>query len=71
MDVFSSKAIIYGLNTKKSDIILNYIIEYCLLTYFPKEFCSDNGPEFKNINMNNFCINNNISYIKGIPYTLF
>ena len=47
IDVFSRKTMIYGLNNKKSDIILNYIIEYCLHTNFPKEFCSDNGLNLK------------------------
>jgi hypothetical protein len=35
---------------------------------FSQEFVVDNGPEFKNSKINEFCINNGIRYIHGIPY---
>ena len=36
--------------------------------YFLQEFVADNGPEFKNSKINEFCINNSIRYIHSIPY---
>ena len=32
------------------------------------EFCSDNGPEFKNSKLNDICVKEGITYIHGIPY---
>jgi len=37
------KGMIYGLQNKHSDIILQNIIEFCLNNGFPQEFLSDNG----------------------------
>ena len=59
---------IYKLNLKKSENILKDIIEFCIYNGFPKEFVSDNGPEFKNSKMNDFCIREGIRYIHGVPY---
>ena len=59
---------IYKLTSKKSDVILQYIKEFCLYNGFPKEFVSVNGSEFKNHIMNEFCINEGIRYIHGVPY---
>ena len=59
---------IYGHNSKQSDNILKDIIEYCLNNGFPKEFFSNNGPEFRNSKTNEFYIIYNIQYIHGIPY---
>ena len=47
---------VYGINTKKADMILQYIIEFCLHNDFPREFGSDNGAEFKNSIVNEFCL---------------
>ena len=68
IDVFSRKGMVYGINDKKSETVLNLIIEYCVHTNFPNKFAADNGPEFKNSKFDDFCIKNNISYIHGIPY---
>ena len=68
IDVFSRKAMIYKEKDKKADNILKDIIEFCVNNNFPQEFVSDNGPEFKNSKINEFCINNGIRYIHGIPY---
>ena len=68
IDVFSRKGMIYGLQNKHADNILQNIIEFCLNNGFPEEFLSDNGPELKNNKTNEFCIKNNIRYIHGIPY---
>lgn len=48
MDLFSRKAMIYGLNTKDADSILKLILEFCIHLNFPNKFISDNVPEFKN-----------------------
>ena len=37
-------------NNKKSDNLLTYTTEFCLLKNFPSEFSSDNGVVFKNVN---------------------
>ena len=69
-DVFSRKAMImiYKLNDKKSDAIIQYISEFCANNTFPEEFCSDNGPEFKNSKLNDICEKEGITFILGIPY---
>jgi transposase InsO family protein len=59
---------IYGVNDKKAKTLLPLIIEHCIQTNFPQEFAADNGPEFKNTKLDDFCIKNKISYIHGIPY---
>ena len=38
-----------------------------ILSNFPQEFASDNGPEFKNAKFEEFCIKK-ISFVHGIPY---
>ena len=68
IDVFSRKGMIYKHSAKKAENLLHDIIEYCLHNGFPREFVSDNGPEFKNKTMNEFCIREGIGYIHGIPY---
>ena len=68
IDVFSRKAMIYCHNTKNSDNILIYIIEFFLNNGFPHEFLSDNGPELKNAKTNEFCTEYNIKFIHSIPY---
>ena len=44
------------------------ILDFCANNSFPKEFCSDNGPEFKNSKLNEICEKEGITYIHGIPY---
>ena len=46
IDVFSRKAMIYRTNDKIIDNLIKDILEFCDNISFPKEFCSDNGPEF-------------------------
>ena len=36
IDVFSRKGMVYGINTKKADMILQNIIEFCLHNNFPR-----------------------------------
>ena len=59
---------IYKEKDKKANNILKDIIEFCVNTNFPQEFVADNGPEFKNNKINEFCIKEGIRYIHGIPY---
>lgn len=68
IDVFSRKAMIYKANDKKPDNLIKDILEFCANNSFPKEFCSDNGPEFKNSKLNEICEKEGITYIHGIPY---
>ena len=68
IDAFSRKAMIYKLNDKKSETIIKYIFEFCANNTFPKEFCSDNGPEFKNSKLNDICEKEGITFIHWIPY---
>lgn len=49
MDCFSRKAMIYGTNTKKSNVLLNFIKDFCLNNNIPKVFISDNGAELKTL----------------------
>ena len=39
---------IYKEDNKKAENLLKDILEFCINNNFPKEFCSENGPEFKN-----------------------
>ena len=66
--MFRRKGIIYGLQNKLFDIILQNKIEFCLNNGFPQEFLSDNGQELKNNKTNEFYTKNNIRFIHGIPY---
>lgn len=52
LDCYSKKGNIYGSNSKKSDLLLKYIEDFCLNHNIPKEFISDNGAEFKNKTFN-------------------
>ena len=69
LDAFSRKGMIYGTNSKKSDNLLKHIIEFCMNNKIPKEFLSDNGAEFKNKYINDFCNMYNIKFIHGSPYS--
>ena len=47
IDAFSRKVMIYKANDKKADNLIKDILEFCINNSFPKEFCSDNGPNLK------------------------
>ena len=59
---------IYQRKSKESKNLLCDFIEFCINNGYPKEFVSDNGPEFNNNYMNEFCIKKGIKYMYGIPY---
>ena len=42
----------YPENEKKADNIIKDILDFCTYRGFPKEFWSDNGPEFNNSKIN-------------------
>lgn len=67
IDVFSRKAMIYKANDKKQDNL--NILEFRVNNSFPKGFCQDNGPEFKNLKLNKICEREGITYIHGILYS--
>ena len=69
LDAFSRKGMIYGTNSKKSDNLLKHIIEFCMNNKIPKEFLSDNGAEFKNKYINDFCNMYNIKFIHSSSYS--
>ena len=48
--------------------MIKVILEFCANNSFPKEFCSDNGLEFKNSKLNDICEKEGITYMHGIPY---
>ena len=68
IDAFSRKAMIYKIKDKKADSLITHILEYCAKNSFPKEFCSDNCPEFKNSKFDEICQREGITFIHGIPY---
>ena len=45
IDPFSRKDMVYSINTKKDDVILQY--DFCLYNIFPMELGSDNGPSLR------------------------
>ena len=47
---------IYPLNNKKAENTIKYIREFCINNGYPKEFCSDNGLEFKNTKLIDLCV---------------
>jgi len=57
MDCFSRKAMIYGTNTKKSNVLLNYIKDFCLHNNIPKVFISITEQNLKTLYLINFAKN--------------
>lgn len=68
IDAFSRKSLIYRTNTKKAEILLNFIKDFCMYNTIPKIFASYNGTEFKNAIFDKFCKDNNIEFKLGAPY---
>lgn len=64
----SRKSMIYGLNTKDAETILKFILNFCIHLNFPNKLIQDNGPEFKNSKLNEFCDKNDVYFIHGVPY---
>jgi len=58
--LFSRKGMVNGINSKNAEIVLQYIIEFCLHNNFPKEIGLNNDSELKNILITDFCEKNMI-----------
>ena len=63
IDVFSRKAMIQRSNDKKLENLIKDILEFYVINSIPKEFCSDNGPEFKNSKLNEICKKEGMTYV--------
>ena len=59
---------IYKFNEKKSDKIIKHSLEFYSNNNLAKEFCSDNGQEFKNLKLDDICKKEGIIFIYEIPY---
>ena len=68
MEEFSRKSMIYRVNSKNAEILLNHIEDFCINHKYPQEFISDNGAEFKNKLFEDFWLLNHIKFIPGSPY---
>ena len=68
VDHFSKWYYGYLLKSKKCEEILKYIEMFCELFGAPKILQTDNGGEFKNNTLQNFCIENDIKLIHSSPY---
>ena len=58
----------YALKTKKSDEVLAYIDSFIQSFGKPVILQTDNGLEFCNSELNNYCINNDIKIVHGRPH---
>ena len=66
IDLFSQKSAIYAIVNKTAQSIinaLNIIIPQQMGNTFPQILISDNGPEFRNALMTNWCQQNNVQHI--------
>lgn len=68
IDHFSKYTEFYLLNTKESFEIFTFIKNFIKTHDFPKYLISGNGKEFNNDLLNKFCLENNISFLHGLPY---
>ena len=68
IDTFSKYGYCYILNNKRSDTVLGNIKDFINKFGKPLSIQSDNGKEFANSLLSEYCINNNIKLIHGRPY---
>ena len=68
VDHFSKWYYGYLLKSKNADEVLIHIENFCELFGYPKILQTDNGGEFKNKKLENFCEKNNIKLIHSSPY---
>ena len=68
IDFFSKFGYNYILNNKKAEIMLSHIKDFINKYGKPLNIHTDNGKEFVNKLIENFCENNNINIIKGRAY---
>ena len=68
IDVFSKKAEASLLYSKDKVSVLNFLQKVCQKNGVPKSILTDNGLEFKNSEIENFCKKENIILKHGAPY---
>ena len=68
VDHFSKMCKTYILTNKTANNILDKLFDFIKLYGTPKSIGIDNGKEFNNLLINDFCTNNNISIVHGLPY---
>lgn len=68
IDQFSRFGYIYQLKNKETSTVLKKIKKFLSIIGNPKEFGFDNGKEFKNKLLEEYCKEENIDIIHGIPY---
>lgn len=68
IDTFSKCAGSYILPNKRADTILGYIKDFINKFGKPMKLHSDNGKEFDNKLLTDYCNNNKIQIIRGRPY---
>ena len=68
IDHFTKYNWIETLKEKTARIILRVFKRWIWTHYIPTILQTDNGTEFKNKTMNQFCQENNIQLVYGVPY---
>lgn len=68
IDHFSKMSKTYLITNKSANIILDKLVDFINSYGMPKSIGTDNGKEFKNSIMMNFCQENNINLVHGLPY---
>jgi len=68
IDHFSKYEMAYIIDNKEAKTILRYLKLSLECNGFPEEIGSDNGKEFKNILIENYLKENDITFIHGAPY---
>ena len=71
IDNFSKFCQSYPLNTKESLEIYSKIKSFIEIDGKPNYLIKDNGKEFKNTLLKNFCKENQITFLNGLPYSPF
>lgn len=69
IDVYSKRASVSILQSKSSDEVLNELKKEVGKWQMPKKILSDNGLEFTNNKIQEYCQSNNIELKHGSPYT--
>ena len=67
-DHFSKYTNSFLLNSKEASEIFPLIKNFMLNNGFPKYLITENGTEFKNKQIKEFCENNHVRFIHGLPY---
>ena len=68
IDQFSEYGLTYIIQNKKAENILSCLKDFIVKNGIPQKINTDNGKEFVNKLLIDYCINNNIIFLKGRPY---